>query len=68
MNIKGPKAYSGVDDKAHGSDGSGRKAYGSDPYKAYSGVEMNSAGKNKSGGRKKRSKHMSGHAGEMRGY
>lgn len=75
--MKGPKAYSGVDPKAHLSDGAkGKGGYGgASPYKAYGGVDpmgaahgSGKAGKAKPGGRAKRSKRISGSRGEGPGY
>ena len=76
--MKGPKAYSGVDPKAHLSDGAKGSKSGYDsasPNKAYSGVDpkgaaygSGKAGKAKPGGNKINSRVISGSRGEGPGY
>lgn len=56
MNLKN---MTGVDDKAHLSDGRGGTK-GADPMKNYPGPESHSAGNAAPGGRKMRSKDTSG--------
>ena len=76
MKPKNYTPYSGVDDKAHLSDGGGgRKKYPTNPNAVYGGVDPKSAthgsgkaGHAKPGGRAKRSKVISGRRGEGPGY
>ncbi len=58
------KPYSGVDDKAHVSEGGHSNMRVADPLKCYKGPESHKAGKAKPGGRKMRSRS----AGSSKAY